>query len=102
MPVFLTANKDKTLGNVNLVVDKLYIKNALYTADTVHRLPVNLKPESLATQSNDNAVSFWRRASPFVENDKQYNCAEQYLMERKQTHLEIKKLQQRLWPQITL
>ncbi len=33
---FLTAKKDKTLSKVNLVVDKLYINNALYTADTVH------------------------------------------------------------------
>ncbi len=78
LPVFLTAKKDKTLGKVNLVVDKLYINNALYTADTVHRLRVKFKPENLATQSNDNAIWFWRRASafsnhresPFVENDK--------------------------------
>ncbi len=48
LPVFLTANKNKTLGKISLVVDTLYINNALYTADTVHWLPVNLKPEILA------------------------------------------------------
>jgi ribA/ribD-fused uncharacterized protein len=91
LPVFLAAKKDKNLGKVNLVMDKLYINNVLYTADTVHRLPVNLKPENLATHSNNSAVWFWRRASvfsnhhesPFIENGKHYNCAEQYLMEKK-------------------
>ncbi len=91
LPVFLAAKKDKTLGKVNLMGNMLYINIALYTASTVHRLLVNLKPENMDIQSNDNDVWFWRRASalsnyclaPFVENNKQYNCVEQYLMEKK-------------------
>ena len=53
LPVFLAAKRDKTLGNVSLVMDKLYINKNLYTSDTIHRLPLHLRPENLATRQND-------------------------------------------------
>ncbi len=91
IPIYREALKDKSLGKVALVNDTLYINTEKYTVDTLHRVPTHLKPEHTATRSNEAAVWFWRKESPFSnhhackfqEGDTVYNCTEQYLMVHK-------------------
>lgn len=92
MPVFIAAIND-TVHNlkVSMPVDKLYINSETYTWDTLDRVPNFLKPANTATRSNEAAVWFWRKESPFsnhhmsgfIENGIHYNCMEQYLMSHK-------------------
>ncbi len=63
----------------------------MYTLVTLNRPPHYLRPENLATKSNDAAVWFYRSASTFSnhsvrafkEDGISYNCSEQYLMSHK-------------------
>ncbi len=88
MPVYLAALRDRHYGKVSLVVDKLFINGNMYTVNNLHQLPPPLRLENIATKSNDDAVWFWRRESPFsnhhacnfMEKGIAYNCTEQYLM----------------------
>ncbi len=85
MSAFLAALKEKNLGKVNLVIDKLYIGANMYTFETLNRLPPYLRPENLATKSNDTAVWFYRSASTFSNHNIKgfeedgifFNCSEQ-------------------------
>lgn len=94
-PIFTAAKnmkkKNHQMGRVKLAYDKLYIGSEVYTADALDKLPADLHPAKLATRSNENAVWFYRKESPlsnhyispFMENNIQYNCSEQYLMVNK-------------------
>ncbi len=93
LPVYLAALKlpDSERPRVNLVMDRLYIGSDMYTVETIRNLPSHLQPENLSTKSNETAVWFWRRESPFSNHYKcsfseagvSYNCTEQYLMAHK-------------------
>jgi hypothetical protein len=77
-----------------LIVDKLVINGTVYTVNNLDRLPEPLRPENLATPSNDDTVVFFTKASPlsnhhpcnFVVGKLQYNCVEQFLMNEKALH----------------
>lgn len=95
LPSYLAAKRDPEYKKkVKLVIDKMYLKGTQITVDTLSRLPVHLRPENLATKSNDQAVWFWNKASvfsnhypcKFAENGVEYNCSEQYLMVSKAKH----------------
>jgi ribA/ribD-fused uncharacterized protein len=90
MPIFKAAKRDKDL-KVSLVIDKLFINNTLYTVETLDRLPDKIKPENLATRTEENIVCFYRKESGFSnfhpakqeEGGISYNCNEQYLTANK-------------------
>lgn len=77
-----------------IVVDKLIVNGSMYTIDTLSRLPDPLKPETIFTPVNGKTVAFFTSASPlsnhhlspFVCNGVEYNCMEQYIMNKKALH----------------
>ena len=84
-PVMMAAIKDgrkATLKN-----EKLLIDGVTYTINTVHKLPPNLNPATIATKTQGEITCFFSEASPlsnfhqakFELEGKTYNCVEEVL-----------------------
>ena len=79
--------------HLRLQADKLFFNGMVITTDSLHKLPDIFHPRRLFTPSNKNITAFFTNSSPLsnhyrcqVEiNCLQYNCVEQYLMEKKAT-----------------
>ena len=70
-----------------LIGDKLIVSGGVYTKSDIHKLPNELKPETISTRTKNNITAFYTKESPLsnffpcefqVGNDK-FNCGEQYL-----------------------
>lgn len=92
MPIFMAARKHKDPQiDAKLRVDKLYINNQLFTTDTIHQLPVFLRPEALFTKNIEGKIFFYSKNSPFSNlhpapfesKGRHYTCVEQYFMVKK-------------------
>jgi hypothetical protein len=77
-------------------IDKLVVNGKLYTVDTLHSLPKELHPETLATPRTDDTVVFFTKASPlsnhfpcnFKVDTTHYSSMEQYIMQSKALHFQ--------------
>jgi ribA/ribD-fused uncharacterized protein len=72
-------------------VDKLVVESKEYTVDTLQQLPKNLRPQYVATPS-DNGFTFFFTEQSLLSNfspasfkcdEKKYICSEQFLLEQK-------------------
>lgn len=88
-PIMQAAIRSGSRATIS--VDRLLIDGALYTVDTLYKLPDHLKPETLSVQKEGNYTFFFGRdcplsnfySSPFFYNGYHYNCGEQYLQHQK-------------------
>ena len=86
-----TKNPNHERGKVQLRHDKLFLDGKTCSIDNLDSLPVEFRPETLCTKTNNNITEFFRRGSPlsnhyicqFTLNGERYNSAEQYLMTTK-------------------
>ena len=84
-PILREARKQKKL--VHLRDDRLVLEGKVYSIDTVHELPDDLQPKSLATKTFDNVTAFFGGLSPLSNfhpvkitvDGKQFLSTEQYL-----------------------
>jgi ribA/ribD-fused uncharacterized protein len=89
LPIRRAALQQKL--KVKLIADKLYINNQLYTTKTLHCLPANLRPESLAVREIGNHLFFYSShtflsnfsQSRFNVDDIKYSCSEQFIQHQK-------------------
>lgn len=94
-PIMHAANNIMTNGRhkyyASLRVEKLNINGRLYTTDTVHNLPEDINPITVATPSKNNITAFFGRDSPLSNHHLApqkigkitFNCNEQYYMSEK-------------------
>ena len=74
--------------DTKLIGDKLIVNGRPYTKDTMHKLPIQLRPEALYTPSKDGMTAFFTSQSPlsnhfkcnFTVNEEPFNSAEQFIM----------------------
>ena len=91
-PIYKTA-KGKNM-KPKLYKDKLIINRATYTVDSLHALPLELRPETLATCNLDTAVLFYGQdsylsnfyPSKFMLDGKIFDGSEQYYQYKKALH----------------
>ena len=87
-------NKAKQLDNYRnnsfIRDDKLHLNRQIYTVDTTNELPLELRPERIATPTDGVVTAFYGRSSPlsnhylcnFVIDDETYNSIEQFYISR--------------------
>jgi ribA/ribD-fused uncharacterized protein len=69
-----------------LVSDRLIIESKSYTIDTLHTLPAELHPETLAVRELDNTILFYGKYAflsnfhdaEFITDGNKFGCTEQY------------------------
>ena len=74
-----------------MIGDVLLIEGIRYTADTLHELPEDLRPEKVVIKTEENTTLFYRQdvymsnfhPSVFTVEGRTYNCNEQYYCSQK-------------------
>ena len=74
-----------------MIGDVLLIEGIRYTADTLHELPEDLRPEKVVIKTEGNTTLFYRQdvymsnfhPSVFTVDGRTYNCNEQYYCSQK-------------------
>ena len=91
LPIFFAARRNPEFTSVKLVIDKLFLNGTMFTVETIDRLPIALRPESLTMKTDGNITWFFKKDChlsnhfPCQLTDTEgtkYNSVEQYYMSR--------------------